>query len=193
MSNYYSYEKKLEYLEIGAQNEDQAMKLLIDTYGGRCFKSYDLQVDKICHTDFFWETNKGILCSIDKKMMKQVARKWNGGFSARSTWLELVGNEGYPGSACCHAQDLQSFGYPVSKEHDYLMIETPKKMLFIQRYKTEELLTLNMEGKEIVYKNPRAEYIPYQRKDFGHKDICMLVPFKDLEKISHFTINIPNQ
>ena len=167
------------------------MKILTQALGGRCFRAKDKKVDMICHTDFFWETDKGILCSIDKKMMKKTSRT-DKNFSETNTWLELIGNEGNKGSACCHAETLQKFGYPIKKEHDYLMVESKDYLLMIQRYKSEKLLNEQMKDKEIVYFNPKKEYIPYQRKNYGHQDICMLVPFTDLEKITQFKILKPH-
>lgn len=173
-----------DYIEKGSKDENKAMRIVENVLRGKCIKT-SVEIDRFCHTDFFWVTEKCVLCSIDKKMLKKVKRE-DGAFSANATWIELIGVTGHRGSACCQTDELAKYGFDIDKINDYLMIETPVCYLFVQRYKLEEMAMDKIAGKEVSRSNPCACDIPYQRK--GRKDLIVMISFEDLEKISQFKI-----
>ena len=93
---------------------------------------------------------------------------------------------GEPGSATPMVKNLAKYGIMVSSKHDYIMQETDESYLFLQRYKLMELIKQNTDLEHPVHKNPKKPYIAYQREN--RKDIIVLVPIEDLEKIKHFCI-----
>lgn len=184
-------EKYGKFLSDGKIDEDNAMKIIETTIGGKCYP-VSKDIDITCHTDFLWESPKGYLCSVDKKMQKKLSRG-DDNKSNTMTWIELVNNSGLPGSATCQVENLAKYNITVSEAHDYLMLETNIDYLFLQRKKLTDFLYDKVDMGKVVYENPRKPYIPYQRKKYGHKDINVLTPNEDLEKIAHFTITKTNE
>lgn len=176
-----------DFLAEGHKDEDAAANVIREALGGDVFRAPE-KLDIKCHTDLFWKTGKGVMCSIDKKMMKRTSRG-DSSYNSDATWIELKDNAGNDGSASCQGEKLRGMGYDISDEHDYLMVETPNSYLFIQRMKLYPFVCKLIEGKTFVYDNPRKTNIPYQRAKYGHKDISVLVSFDDLEKITQFKIN----
>ena len=177
------------FLAEGHKDEDSAATLIAETLGGSVVRAPE-EIDIKCHTDLLWTTKKGIMCSIDKKMMKRTSRG-DSAYNSDATWIELKDNAGNDGSASCQGEKLRSVGYDIADEHDYLMVETTTSYLFIQRMKLYPFVSKLIEGKTVVYDNPRKVNIPYQRAKYGHQDISVLVSFEDLEKITQFKINKP--
>ena len=180
------FEKYGKYLELGSKDEDDAMRLIENKIGGKCIKTTK-ELDINSHTDFIWISPNNTVCSIDKKMIKKVSRSSKNA-SNEMTWIELVGNSGLPGSATPQTDNLTRYGFEINPPNDYLMIETYNDFLFLQREKLSKFVKDKIEGKELVYKNPQKPYIPYQRKSYGHKDVNVLVPNKELYQLAQFII-----
>lgn len=174
------------FLTEGHKDEDAAAKAISDTIGGKVYRTPE-KIDMECHTDLFWETPKGELCSIDKKMRKRTSRH-DSSYDDNATWVELRDNAGFEGSAYCQAEKLRSQGYDISDEHDYMMFETKDSYLFVQRMRLEPFVWNLIDGKNVVFENPKETNIPYQRAKYGNLDLCVLVSFEDLEKIMQFKI-----
>ena len=178
-----------EFYDKGHADEFNAAGLINEVIGGFA-RPAPTELDKKYHTDILWESPKGFLCSIDKKMQKR-KKRGDANYDPYATWIELRDNFGRKGWAYCQAPKLREIGYNISDSHDYVMIESPNSYLFIQRNKLLPFTINLIKGKELVLKNPRQINIPYRREDSDHKDVVVSVLFKDLESITQFKINKP--
>lgn len=181
-------EKYGQYLVEGKIDEDEAAKMIESAFGGKCYHTTP-EIDVKCHTDLIWESPKGDLCAIDKKAAKKISRS-DTKTSKNAEWFEVQNVNGNPGSATPMDRNLAKYGIYVSSSHDYIMQETDESYLFLQRYKLMKLIKENTDLEHPVHKNPRKPYIAYQREN--RKDIIVLVPIEDLEKIKHFEITKEN-
>ena len=181
-------EKYGQYLVEGKIDEDEAAKMIESAFGGKCYHTIP-EIDVRCHTDLIWESPKGDLCAIDKKAAKKISRS-DTKTSKNAEWFEVQNVNGNPGSATPMDRNLAKYGIYVSSSHDYIMQETDESYLFLQRYKLMKLIKENTDLEHPVHKNPRKPYIAYQREN--RKDIIVLVPIEDLEKIKHFKITKEN-
>ena len=68
---------------------------------------------------------------------------------------------------------------------DYIAFRAMKKVIFVKWKKLVEFVLEMVKGKEVVTKNPRKCYIPYNRD----RDIAVMVLNDDLEKLSDFILN----
>ena len=68
---------------------------------------------------------------------------------------------------------------------DYIAFRAMKKVIFVKWKKLVEFVLEMVKGKEVVYKNPRKCYVPYNRD----RDIAVMVLNDDLEKLSDFILN----
>lgn len=180
-----------EYLAKGKKDEDIAMHVIEETLGGKCFRPSNYKtaeyIDIECHTDFFWSSPKGYLCSIDKKSPKKINRL-DEKETNEYTWIEIKNVNGKNGSACCQVENLAKIGYKVENNRDYCCYEIDNIYFFIQRIKLENWIKKQIKNKEIVSSNPNQPYIPYQRKN--RQDLIVLVPINDIENLSQFEIKI---
>lgn len=177
-------EKYEQYLIEGNIDEDNASKVIEESLGGKCYHTTP-EINVKCHTDLIWITQKGIVCAIDKKAPKKISRN-DTKASKTAEWFEMKNVNGDPGSATPMVNELRKFGIDVASSHDYIMQETEDKYLFLQRNKLSELIKENTDLLHPVSKNPKKPYVAYQR--LNRKDIIVLVPIEDLEKIKHFEI-----
>jgi hypothetical protein len=60
-----------------------------------------------------------------------------------------------------------------------------KKVIFVKWKKLVEFVLEKVKGKEVVTRNPRECYIPYNRD----RDIAVMVLNDDLEMLSDFVLN----
>ena len=178
-------EKYGKYITEAKKDEDEAAKVIVNTFGGKCYHTTP-EIDVKCHTDLIWETPNGTLCSIDKKAPKKVTRKDNK-TSKDAEWFEVQNVNGHPGSATPMDRNLAKYGINVATKYDYIMQETENGYLFLQRYKLFKLIKENTDLEHPVRKNPKKPYIAYQREN--REDIIVLVPIEDLERIKHFSIS----
>lgn len=177
-------EKYGNYLTEAKRDEDEAAKVIEERLGGKCYHTSS-EIDVKCHTDLIWESPKGNLCAIDKKAPKKISR-YDTKASSTAEWFEVQNVLGGPGSATPMVKNLANYNLNVSSKNDYIMQETEDSYLFLQRYKLIELIKQNTDLEHPVHKNPKKPYIAYQREN--RKDIIVLVPIEDLEKIKHFEI-----
>ena len=177
-------EKYGQYLVEGRNDEDTAAKIIEQRLGGKCYHTTP-EIDVRCHTDLIWITNKGVVCSIDKKAPKKISRS-DTKTSKTAEWFEIKNVNGGPGSATSMVGELLKFGIKVASSHDYIMQETEDKYLFLQRHKLTEYIKENTDLLHPVSKNPKKPYIAYQRPN--RQDVIVLVPIEDLEKIRQFEI-----
>ena len=184
MTNDLFNEKYGQYLIEGKNDEDAAAKIIEQRLGGTCYHTTP-EIDVKCHTDLIWITNKGVVCSIDKKAPKKISRS-DTKASKTGEWFEIKNVNGGPGSATSMVGVLLKFGIKVASSHDYIMQETEGKYLFLQRNKLTQHIKEHTDLEHPVSKNPKKPYIAYQRPN--RQDIIVLVPIEDLEKIKHFEI-----
>lgn len=177
-------EKYGKYLTEAKRDEDEAAKVIMNTLGGKCYHTTP-EIDVKCHTDLIWESPKGYLCAIDKKAPKKISRS-DTNASKFAEWFEVQNVNGDPGSATPMVKNLAKYGIMVSSKHDYIMQEAVDSYLFLQRYKLMQLIKENTDLEHPVHKNPKKPYVAYQREN--RKDIIVLVPIEDLDKIKHFGI-----
>lgn len=177
-------EKYGKYLTEAKKDEDEAAKMIENTFGGKCYHTTP-EIDVNCHTDLIWESPKGYLCAIDKKAPKKISRS-DTKASKFAEWFEVQNVNGEPGSATPMVKNLAKYSIMVSSKHDYIMQETEDKYLFLQRNKLTQHIKQNTDLEHPVSKNPKKPYIAYQRPN--RQDLIVLIPIEDLEKIKHFEI-----
>ena len=69
----------------------------------------------------------------------------------------------------------------------YIAFRTFTKVIFVKNTTLQKLSEDIVKTKELVFRNPKECYVPYQR--WGRKDIVFKIPTEDLIKMSDFIID----
>ena len=157
--------------EDGLKDEYFVMEAVSHTLGGVCTKS-TTQEDRIKHVDFWWESPKKGLVGIDVKGIKRNNRK-DDKLDDSIHWVEVQsvnGNKGW-----------------IYGEASYIAFRTFKNVIFVKNTTLQKLSEDIVKTKELVFRNPKECYVPYQR--WGRKDIVFKIPTEDLIKMSDFIID----
>ena len=161
--------RKEKCLKAGKSDEELVMGLLSSQMGGsvnRASKDEDYKD----HIDFWWETHDGNKFGVDVKGLNRVCGV-DKEYDDTIHWVRLVDKQG------------REDRYYVKA--DYIAFRTMKKVIFVKWKKLVEFVLEMVKGKEVVYKNPRKCYVPYNRD----RDIAVMVLNDDLEKLSDFILN----
>ena len=161
--------QKEKCLKTGKSDEDFVMELLSKQMGGIVKKASDNE-DYKKHIDFWWETHDGNKIGVDVKGLNKIQRR-DKEYSDTIHWVRLVDKQGREDSTHVKA--------------NYIAFKTMKKVIFVKWNKLSEFVLEKTKGKEIVTRNPRKCYIPYNRD----RDIAVMVLNDDLEKLSDFILN----
>lgn len=161
--------QKEKCLKDGKSDEELVMELLSTQMGGTV-KRASKDEDYRDHIDFWWETNDGNKFGVDVKGLNKVWR-FDDGYNDTIHWVRLVDKQGREDRLYVKA--------------DYIAFRTMKKVIFVKWKKLVEFVLEKVKGKEVVTRNPRACYIPYNRD----RDIAVMVLNDDLEMLSDFVLH----
>jgi hypothetical protein len=165
-------EKQKNCLKQSVNDEIFVMELLKNVFGGTCHKG-NFKEDTNDHIDIWWDSPKKGLIPIDVKGRKKDKQK-DENYNDTIQWIELVNVKGEKGWL---------YG-----KSEYISFITKNKVIFVKTNKLQEYSEKMIEGKDIVYTTPKDFYIPYQRKNWGRKDVIFKCPIKDLIEINDFII-----
>lgn len=156
--------------ENGLKDEYFVMEAVSHTLGGDCKKSTQKE-DRLNHIDFWWNSPKRGLVGIDVKGVKKNNR--NDTFADDTIhWIEIQsvnGNKGW-----------------IYGDATYIAFRTFSQIIFVKNTVLQKI-SEDVLKKELVFRNPKECYIPYQR--WGRKDIVYKIPTIDLINISDFIID----
>ena len=161
--------RKEKCLKAGKSDEELVMGLLSNQMGGSV-KRASKDEDYKDHIDFWWETHDGNKFGVDVKGLNRVCGV-DKEYDDTIHWVRLVDKQGREDRFYVKA--------------DYIAFRTMKKVIFVKWKKLVEFVLEMVKGKEVVYKNPRKCYVPYNRD----RDIAVMVLNDDLEKLSDFILN----
>lgn len=161
--------QKEKCLKDGKSDEELVMELLSSQMGGSV-KRASRDEDYKDHIDFWWNTLDGNKFGIDVKGLNKVWR-FDDGYDDTIHWVRLVDKQGREDRFYVKA--------------DYIAFRAMKKVIFVKWKKLVEFVLEMVKGKEVVTKNPRKCYIPYNRD----RDIAVMVLNDDLEKLSDFVLH----
>lgn len=161
--------QKEKCLKDGKSDEELVMELLSSQMGGSV-KRASRDEDYKDHIDFWWNTPDGNKFGIDVKGLNKVWR-FDDGYDDTIHWVRLVDKQGREDKFYVKA--------------DYIAFRAMNKVIFVKWKKLIEFVLEMVKGKEVVTKNPRKCYIPYNRD----RDIAVMVLNDDLEKLSDFVLH----
>ena len=161
--------RKEKCLKAGKSDEELVMGLLSNQMGGSV-KRASKDEDYKDHIDFWWETHDGNKFGVDVKGLNRVCGV-DKEYDDTIHWVRLVDKQGREDRFYVKA--------------DYIAFRAMKKVIFVKGKKLVEFVLEMVKGKEVVYKNPRKCYVPYNRD----RDIAVMVLNDDLEKLSDFILN----
>lgn len=161
--------RKEKCLKAGKSDEELVMGLLSNQMGGSV-KRASKDEDYKDHIDFWWETHDGNKFGVDVKGLNRVCGV-DKEYDDTIHWVRLVDKQGREDRFYVKA--------------DYIAFRAMKKVIFVKWKKLVEFVLEMVKGKEVVYKNPRKCYVPYNRD----RDIAVMVLNDDLEKLSDFILN----
>lgn len=145
------------------------------------------EVDKYCHTDIIWKTDKGT-CTIDVKSAREMKRNDGKGKRYDGMWFELIGNSGYLGSVTCQVEQLKKYNIEADIKYDYVMCETFDCFNIYRRDELSKRLFDIIKDKPISTENPCIENVPYTRKKWGHHDLSVFVKYNDIQDLLKFKV-----
>lgn len=158
----------------GKMDEEFVMECTKNTFGGTCERA-TRDEDMFDHVDFWWDSPKKGRIGIDVKGIKKKKRSDKEGDDSIN-WIEIKNVNGNPGW--------------IYGKATYIAFRTNNGILFVKNSKLIEYIEEKVDFKVLVYRNPKAFYIPYQR--FGRKDVVVMIPTSDLAELADFSIDIEN-
>lgn len=160
-----------EFLKCGKSYEKQCAKN-VSTKLGWTFVEASRHEDINDHIDIKFLKRDNDIVTVDVKGPRKISRS-DKDYSTNSTWVELKNVNGKPGWLYGKS-DYIAF---INKNFTYLT-KTSKLASKVEK---------KIYGMKTVTRNPKKEYIPYQR--FGRKDKIVLVPIEDIIKLSDICLN----
>ena len=155
----------------GLKDENFVMEAVQKTLGGDCEKSTQYE-DRFQHIDFWWDSPKKGRIGIDVKGIKKKSRN-DSEYDDTIHWIEIKtvnGNDGW-----------------IYGKAEYIAFRTKTQIIFVKNVVLQKLSEDKVMSKELVFKNPKECYVPYQR--WGRKDVVYKIPTDDLRQISDFIID----
>ena len=155
----------------GLKDENFVMEAVQNTLGGKCEKSTPKE-DRFQHVDFWWDSPKKGRIGIDVKGIKKKNRN-DSEYDDTIHWIEIKNVNGENGW--------------IYGNSEYIAFRTNTKIIFVKNTVLQKLSEDKVVLKDLVFKNPKECYVPYQR--WGRKDVVYKIPTCDLINISDFIID----